>query len=217
MVLACTMHPCFQIGVAALTFAFVLACTPEPGPVADDEGSGSLTDTSTSAPGTESGETDESGETGTEGETGEPICYDVLGTWDIDTPNPLSCMLEPLCPDVVFPYEAFECGSPDYDAVAAACVIDALRAGTPGAHRLRDCGGAKYNVETRLQVFDDGTVLYYRQNNTCATPSSWRETWRILPDPAYFDACDITTGAGFGQCIEGIVDQPCVFDEPSCP
>ena len=111
---------------------------------------------------------------------------------------------------------AFECDQPDYDAAAAACVIEALRAGMPGFHHLRDCGGSKYNRETQLQVFDDGTVLSYGQRNTCGQQRSYRETWRTLPDPAYFDACDITTGPGFGECIEGILDQSCVLGVPSC-
>jgi hypothetical protein len=211
----------FQVHARAvgLTFALALACTPEAGPVVDDEGSsGTETDTSTSstsAPGTDSGETDESGETGTEGETGEPACHDEIGG---EGPDTLECMLEPPCPSVVFPYKGFECQSPTYDAVAAACVIDALRAGTPGSHFLRDCPlGSKSFIETKLQVFDGGTVLYYEQQHSCGDPSSWRETWRVLPSPAYFDACDITTGAGFGQCIEGILEQPCVLGEPSCP
>jgi hypothetical protein len=224
------MVPYLQVDtrVLGLAFALTLGCTPEVGPIAEDDGSsGSPSDTSTSTSTTsttqmDSSETDEATGTGdtdtgdTEtGETGDLVCHDESS--DIEVPGPFDCQLAPPCPDVVFPYKAFECDQPDYDAMAAACVIEALRAGTPGFHRLRDCGGSKYNIETRLQVFDDATVLWYQQRNTCAEPSSYRETWRTLPDPAYFDACDITTGAGFGACIEGILDQPCVLGEPSCP
>jgi hypothetical protein len=222
----------FQVGAGAvgLVFALAVACTPEAGPVAEGEGSSSSetdTSTSTSAQGTDSGETDETGETETETETetdetgetetetGEPVCHDESA---YRFPEAIDCMLEPLCPSVGYAYQAFECVTPDdYDAVAAACVIDALRAGTPALHQMRDCSVGKDNIETQLQVFDDGTVLWYHLRESCGSPSSYRETWRTLPDPAYFDACDITTGAGFGQCIEGILDQACVLGEPSCP
>jgi hypothetical protein len=198
-----------QVGARAvgLGFTIALACMPEAGPVAEGEGSsGSETDTNTSAPETDSGETDE---------TGEPVCHDQSS--DSEFPEPIDCELAQPCPSVVFPYEAFECSVPAYDTAAAACTIDALRAGMPGFYRLQDCGGGKYNIETRLQVFDDKTVLAYQRRNSCGAQQEYRETWRTLPDPAYFDACDITTGAGFGECIEGILDQPCVPGEPSCP
>jgi hypothetical protein len=174
-----------------LTLALALACTPETGPDAQDGGSSA-------------------------GETGELVCHDEDSQIGPRPPS-IDCMFEQPCPSVVFPYKAFECAEPDYDAVAAACVIDALRAGTPGFHDLQDCGGAKYNFQTRLQVFDDGTVLWHWQDNACAEPRAYRETWRVLPDPDYFDGCDITTGIGFGECIDGILDQPCVMGVPSCP
>jgi hypothetical protein len=199
----------FQVGARAifLAYALALACTPEDGPAAEDEESS-----------TETGE-ESSTETGEESstETGELVCRDESSSYTGDVAPPIDCMLESPCPSVVFPYKAFECTSTDYDDVAAACVIDALRAGTPSFHFLRDCPLNKGFFETRLQVFDDGTVLYYELEYTCGEPSGYRETWRTLPDPAYFDACDITTGAGFGACIEGLLDQPCVLGEPSCP
>lgn len=195
--------------VVGLGFLLALACVPEAEDVADSDGSsGSEVDTSTSGTETDSGETDDT-------DAGEGVCYNETSTTEF--PGPITCMLDSPCPTVEFAFKAFECTSADYDPAAAACIIDALRTGTPSVHRMQDCGGAKYNVETRLQIFDDGTVLWYQQRNTCGEPQSYRETLRSLPGPGYFDGCDITTGAGFGACIDGIILQPCVLHQPSCP
>ena len=139
-------------------------------------------------------------------------CYDLewSGTTEESRPEDYRCELPSPCPEI---YDGTGV-EPPYDSIGGACILDSLRAGEPGTHMIQEGCGA-YRKTTTIQVFEDGDVLWEVQNLNDFNLDI-HETWRVLPEPEYFDGCDAETIDSLLECMNGILDQPCAGGSPPC-
>lgn len=153
---------------------------------------------------------------GSEGDGGG--CHDV----SMDDPDSgafefLACGFELPCPEVEYMSNSDVCGMDVvYDPAAGACVIDALRDGTQGEYRIRDCPGGQSSGIVLLQVLGDDSVVW-RTAEFDDAPTGWRETWRTLPDAAHFEGCSVDTVENLLACTRAILEEDCLGGTPSCP
>ena len=146
-------------------------------------------------------------------------CYDLewQGTTDEELPEHYRCEETPTpCSKlhVVDFGRTCEEGETPYDPAVGACILASLRAGEPGTHIIQE-NCAPHVATWTIQVFNDGDVLWeYRR---LADFNYWiHETWRKLPEPEYFDACDAGTLESLLACIEGIAEESCAGGSPPC-
>lgn len=120
------------------------------------------------------------------------------------------------CAEVEFATNPGECEvNANYDPMAGACVLQALRIGEPAELRVRDCPGGQFSARTFLQVFGDGTVLW-DEAAFQDIGGNGRATWRALPEPSHFEACSADSIEDLQTCLGEILAQECQLGEPSC-
>ena len=145
-------------------------------------------------------------------------CYDLewSGTTDEELPEHYRCEETPTpCSKlhVVDFGRTCEEGETPYDPAVGACILASLRAGEPGTHIIeKNC--APYVETWTIQVFDDNVLWEFGELGDF---NYWiHETWRKLPEPEYFDACDAGTLESLLACIEGIAEESCAGGSPPC-
>ncbi|MEZ4426554.1 MAG: hypothetical protein R3A51_02545 [Nannocystaceae bacterium] len=147
------------------------------------------------------------------------VCYDLewQGTTDEELPEHYRCEETPApCPElrVIDFGRTCEGGETPYDPALGACIVASLRAGEPGTHIIQE-NCAPFEEVWTIHVFDDGDALWSFQK---LGDFNYRihETWRKLPEPEYFDACDAGTLESLLACIEGIAEESCASGSPPC-
>ena len=150
-------------------------------------------------------------------------CYSVsYCDWDksptCEGTKPPVCELPMPCPVVVREYVYdYDVGEPvelRFDAVAADCVIGALRSGERAFHWYINTNGIEGNAYT-VQVLGDGTALVSSYEGG-DLGGSGELVWIELPGPECFAGCG-ASGEAFERCLADLMTHPCPPGEPVCP
>ena len=133
------------------------------------------------------------------------------GTFEQPPDVVLTCPLTAVCATVV----ARASDDSVYDPEEAACIVEALRDGTPAHHRYRFEFDEGYS-ELKISVHADGIVTWLVEKVEALGPY-YEVTWRTLPEPARFDECCVDTREGLEGCLHELLLQPCPKDALECP
>jgi len=200
---------CFKRSYELVLVTLFMGCDPSTEPVeADDTASG------TGVVDTENGEVCyERDYSSVFGAGGSPVQF-VTEACELPEPCPhlgfylredTSCMGP-------FPIEP----APPFDVATAACIVDSIRAGTPGSYSVGECPGGQYTTAITISVLEDQSLVWNSWNMQDLGMSA-RQTWRNLPTQEELGTCDPSTPQGFWDCIHGFADRAsCKAGTPPC-